>query len=90
MLVPKKLGAKDLKDFKSISFVGSLYKWITKVLANRLKTVMGDIMNLAQDAFVEGGIDFGCFFICKQNCGFHLEEEQKCYPLCSGYRKGVR
>lgn len=51
----------------------------------QIKKCDGRHHELAQDAFVEGGIDFGCFFICKQNCGFHLEEEQKSYPLRSGY-----
>ena len=54
VLVPKKVGAKDLKDYRPISLVGSLYKWIAKVLSNRLKRVMGKLMNVAQNAFVEG------------------------------------
>ena len=54
VLVPKKEGAKDLKDFRHISLVGSLYKWIANVLANRLKKVMGKIVNTTQNAFVEG------------------------------------
>ncbi|KAL6329246.1 hypothetical protein AAG906_014858 [Vitis piasezkii] len=35
--VVKKGCAKDLKDFRSISLVGSLYKLLAKVLTNRLK-----------------------------------------------------
>ena len=37
VMVPKKEGANDFKDFRPISLVGSLYKLIAKVLANRLK-----------------------------------------------------
>ena len=33
---------------------GSLYKLIAKVLANRLKKIMGRLVNKAQNAFVEG------------------------------------
>ena len=34
--------------------MGSLYKFIAKVLANRLKRVMHSLINEAQNAFVEG------------------------------------
>ena len=51
VMVPKKSGAED---FKPISLVGSLYKLLAKVLANRLKRVMGKLVNKAQHTFVEG------------------------------------
>ena len=34
--------------------LGSLYKWLAKVLANRLKNVVGKVVSKAQGAFVEG------------------------------------
>ncbi|RVW17454.1 Transposon TX1 uncharacterized 149 kDa protein [Vitis vinifera] len=54
VLIPKKYGAEDLGDFRPISLVGSLYKWLAKVLANRLKKVVGKVVSKAQGAFVEG------------------------------------
>ena len=33
ILIPKKVGAEALGDFRLISLVGSLYKWLAKVLA---------------------------------------------------------
>ena len=54
VMVPKKEGAEDFKDFRPISLVGSLYKLVAKVLANRLKKVMDRVVNKAQNAFVEG------------------------------------
>ena len=53
-MIPKKRGAEDLRDFKPISLVGGLYKCLAKVLANRLKTVVGKVVSKAQNAFVEG------------------------------------
>ena len=41
MLIPKKELVEDLRDFKPISLVGSVYKLLAKVLGNRLKLVMG-------------------------------------------------
>ncbi|RVW45169.1 putative ribonuclease H protein [Vitis vinifera] len=54
VLVPKKGSAEDLKDFRPISLVGSLYKLLVKVLANRIKKVMGKVISEPQNAFVEG------------------------------------
>ncbi|RVW36308.1 Transposon TX1 uncharacterized 149 kDa protein [Vitis vinifera] len=54
VLVPKKGGVEDLKDFRPISLVGSLYKLLAKVLANRIKKVMGKVISESQNAFVEG------------------------------------
>ena len=41
VLISKKEWAEDLKDFKPISLVGSLYKLIAKVLASQLKRLCG-------------------------------------------------
>ena len=54
ILVPKKGGAEDLKDFRPISLVGSLYKLLAKVLANKFKKVMGKVISKPQNDFVEG------------------------------------
>ena len=54
VLIPKKRGVEDLKDFRPISLVGGLYKWLTKVLANRLKVVLAKVISTSQNAFVEG------------------------------------
>ena len=34
--------------------MGGLYKWLAKVLANRLKMVVGKLISKAQNVFVEG------------------------------------
>ena len=54
VLIPKKSGAKDLGDFRPISLLGGLYKLLAKVLANRLKKVIGKMVSTAQNAFVTG------------------------------------
>ena len=54
VLIPKKGDAEDLKDFRSIRLVGGLYKLLAKVLANRLKKIIGKVISFAQNAFMEG------------------------------------
>ena len=54
VLVPKKGDAEYLKDFRPISLVGSLYKLLVKVLANKIKKIMGKVISESQNAFVEG------------------------------------
>ena len=44
VLILKKGDAEDLKDFRPISPLGSLYKLLAKVLANRLKRVVDNIV----------------------------------------------
>nr|GEU86184.1 RNA-directed DNA polymerase, eukaryota, reverse transcriptase zinc-binding domain protein [Tanacetum cinerariifolium] len=51
-LIPKTQGAMLVKDFRPISLIGSLYKIITKLLANRLVTVIGNLVNDDQSAFI--------------------------------------
>nr|GEX05023.1 putative RNA-directed DNA polymerase, eukaryota, reverse transcriptase zinc-binding domain protein [Tanacetum cinerariifolium] len=51
-LIPKIPDANLIKDFRLISLIGSLYKIITKILANRLVPVIGSIVHEVQSAFV--------------------------------------
>lgn len=50
VLKQKKGSAEDLKDFKPISLVGSLYKLLAKVLENKLKKVVGKVVAKFQRA----------------------------------------
>ena len=53
MLVLTKGGVEDLSDFRPISLVRGLYKLLAKVLANRLKKVVGKVVSLSQNVLVE-------------------------------------
>ncbi|MCH79282.1 cysteine-rich receptor-like protein kinase [Trifolium medium] len=52
-LIPKVDCPQRLNDFRPISLVGSLYKILAKVLANRLRAVIGNVISEAQTAFVK-------------------------------------
>lgn len=53
-LIPKKPGAMEMKDFRPISLISGVYKIVAKVLANRLKMVVGKVVSAPQNAFVQG------------------------------------
>ena len=52
VLLPKKGGAEELGGFRPISLLGGLYKLLAKVLANRIKKVIGKVVSSDQNAFV--------------------------------------
>ncbi|GJS28839.1 RNA-directed DNA polymerase, eukaryota [Tanacetum coccineum] len=51
-LIPKVADAKSVNDFRPISLIGSVYKVITKFLANRLALVIADLVSDTQSVFV--------------------------------------
>jgi len=53
-LISKVDNPQRLNDFRSISLVGSMYKVLVKVLANRLRAVIGFVISDSQSAFVPG------------------------------------
>jgi len=53
-LIPKKKGAKELKDFRPISLIGSFYKLLSKVLTERIKRLMYKLVDSQQMAFIKG------------------------------------
>lgn len=54
-LIPKKKGAKELKNFRPISLIGSFYKLLSKFLTERIKRVMYKLVDSQQMTFIKGG-----------------------------------
>jgi hypothetical protein len=53
-LVPKKAGENVVKDFRTISLVGSEYKILVKVFTIGLKGVLGEIVSDLKNGFIQG------------------------------------
>ncbi|KAH9296249.1 hypothetical protein KI387_039837 [Taxus chinensis] len=45
VLAPKKMDAKDFKDFRPISLVNTIYKIFTKIITTRLELIMNDLIS---------------------------------------------
>ena len=53
-LTPKKNNALNIRDFRPINLVSNVYKLLSKVLANRLRTVLDKLISESQNSFVGG------------------------------------
>ena len=51
-LIPKKECPSSIEDYRPISMVGALYKIISKILSHRLKSVIANLIDESQTAFV--------------------------------------
>ncbi|RVX06577.1 V-type proton ATPase subunit a1 [Vitis vinifera] len=77
VLVPKKGDAEDLRDYMPVSLVGGLYKLLAKVLANRLKQVMGKVVSSSQNTFVEGRQILDAVLIANEAVDFLLKSVEE-------------
>ena len=76
MLIPKKEGVEDIRDFRPISLVGSVYKLLAKVLANRLKSMMGEVIFDSQQAFVQGRQILDAVLIANETLNSRLKDNK--------------
>jgi mannosylglycoprotein endo-beta-mannosidase len=53
-LLPKKPGAEEVRDFRPISLIHSVAKWVAKVISNRLSPLLPGMVGAHQSAFVHG------------------------------------
>lgn len=52
-LIPKKDDPQEIKDYRPISCCSTIYKVISKILVNRVKTILTEAMMPNQSAFIK-------------------------------------
>lgn len=80
-LVPKVPNASVVSDYRPIACCNTIYKVITKILANRIALVLNDLISQSQNAFVKGRrIRDNILLAQELFAGFHL---QPYLPKCA-------
>ncbi|GJR69949.1 RNA-directed DNA polymerase, eukaryota [Tanacetum coccineum] len=75
-LIPKNQNAILVKDFRPISLIGSLYKIVAKIMANRLVGVLSGIVNEVQSAFISDRQILDGPFILNEVLHCEIEKKQ--------------
>lgn len=76
-LIPKVTDPLTLKDFRPISLVGDYYKIIAKLLANRLRKVIGKLIGEEQNAFLQGRFILDGVLIANETVSFLQQVKEK-------------
>lgn len=73
ILIPKKVGAVEVKDFCPISLVSGIYKIIVKVLVNKLKTVLENIISKTENGSIIGCLVLELVLVANECLDGHLK-----------------
>lgn len=77
-LIPKVKDPQSLNEYRPISLIGCIYKILAKVLANRLKKVMSEIIDVRQSTFIGGRQLLHSVLIANES----VEEAKRCHKPC--------
>nr|KYP51227.1 Retrovirus-related Pol polyprotein LINE-1 [Cajanus cajan] len=93
VLVPKIDNPQKVEEYRPISLIGCMYKVLAKLLANRLRIVIGSVISECQSSFVKGRLIFDGVVVAneileetkrkKQACLFFKVDFEKAYDSVS-------
>ncbi|MCH83058.1 LINE-1 reverse transcriptase like, partial [Trifolium medium] len=86
-LIPKVFNPHVISEFRPISLLGSLYKLLAKVLANRLGKVMDSIIAKNQSAFIKGRSLVDGVVVLNEVVDFAKRSNKECLILKVDFEK---
>nr|GEX48861.1 RNA-directed DNA polymerase, eukaryota [Tanacetum cinerariifolium] len=86
-LIPKVVDAKFVNDFRPISLIGSVYKVITKILANRLAGVITDLVSDSQSTFIANRNILDGPFILNENLAWCKRKNKQAHVFKVDFSK---
>ena len=82
ILIPKSPGVSHIKDFRPIACLNTQYKVITRLLSDRLKPILPDIILPNQTAFVKDRLLMENVLLASEIIqGYHLNSGPRCITL---------
>jgi hypothetical protein len=75
-LIPKVSNPHKLNEFRPISFLGCLYETISKLLADRLKLVLHEIISEHQSALIPGKMLLDSVMVANETLDFARKKSQ--------------
>lgn len=74
MMIPKKNSPKKVSDIRPISLYNIMYKLISKVIANKIKECMPNLISPIQSAFIKGNLLLIIYWFILSCCNTLSEE----------------
>lgn len=86
-LVSKSKNSQSIDEFRPICFVSSLYRLIYKLLAARLKVVIGKLVVYSQMAYIEGRQMLDGVLVLNEILNFAERLRRKCLVVKNDFKK---
>jgi hypothetical protein len=86
-LIPKTGDRSKLRNWRPITFLGSVYKILAKTFAGRLQAFLPGVIRLNQTGFVEGRSILDNVFIAQDSLDWAVESDQELVLLLFDFEK---